>query len=168
MSEPNKQIHHPPTKECLSRLKKEFLEISKNPIDNILVCPHKENILEWHYVLLGSINTPYEGGVFYGQLIFNYDFPLSPPSIIMTTPSGRFETNKRICLSNSDYHKESWLPSWTVGGILIGLLSFMNENEPTAGSILTTNDEKRLLASKSMEFNKKNKTFCDLFPYLIE
>ncbi|KAN0050930.1 hypothetical protein ACTA71_004231 [Dictyostelium dimigraforme] len=166
MSEHNNDIVHPPTKDCIMRLKREFQEISKNPIENILVTPSPSNILEWHYVILGASNTPYEGGVYYGQLIFKYNYPLSPPSILMTTPSGRFETQKRLCLSISDYHPESWSPSWSTSSILLGLLSFMSDNEVTAGSIVTTNDEKRILATKSMDFNKKNKTFCELFPYL--
>ncbi|KYQ91026.1 putative ubiquitin-conjugating enzyme E2 [Tieghemostelium lacteum] len=160
-------IVHPPTKECIQRLKREFLEISKNPVDNILVTPHPSDILSWYYVILGPENTPYEGGIYFGQLIFKYNYPLSPPSILMNTPNGRFECDRRLCLSISDYHPESWLPSWSVSSILIGLLSFMVDNETTVGSINTTNDEKRLLASKSADFNKKNSTFCSLFPYLI-
>ncbi|KAF2068724.1 hypothetical protein CYY_009954 [Polysphondylium violaceum] len=168
MSSTPSTIEHPPTKECISRLRREFIEISKNPVENILVCPHPDNILEWHYVILGPANTVYESGIYYGQLIFKYNYPLSPPSIIMTTPSGRFETGKRLCLSISDFHPENWSPSWSSSSILLGLLSFMVDTDITLGSINTTNDEKRLLASKSADFNKKNDTFCKLFPYLVD
>lgn len=40
------------------------------------------------------------------------------PSCRLLTPSGRFEINKRICLSMSDFHKEPGEPSgrmWTEG-----------------------------------------------------
>ncbi|GAM20197.1 hypothetical protein SAMD00019534_033720, partial [Acytostelium subglobosum LB1] len=168
MSTVNKSIDLPPTKECINRLRKEFLEINKHPVENIVVCPHPENILEWHYVILGPENTVYESGLYYGKLVFKYNYPLSPPSIYMTTPSGRFQTDTRLCLSISDYHPETWSPSWSVSSILIGLLSFMVDNDSTLGSIITTNDEKRILASKSAEYNKKITTFCQLFPYLVE
>ena len=42
----------------------------------------------------------------------------------------------------SDYHPESWLPSWNVSTILVGLQSFMIENDRTVGSIDTTRAQK--------------------------
>ena len=73
------------------------------------------------------------------------------PAIYMMTPSGRFDTTKKLCLSLSDFHPESWSPAWNVSSILVGsvgrsrsrppltrrrsFLSFMLEEEITAGSI---------------------------------
>jgi ubiquitin-protein ligase len=31
----------------------------------------------------------------------------------------------RLCLSMSDYHPESWNPSWSIETLLVGLQSFM-------------------------------------------
>ena len=57
-------------------------------------------------------------------------------SLISLRPSGRFETNTRLCLSMSDYHPESWNPSWSVETLLVGLQSFMYEENNTAiGSV---------------------------------
>lgn len=44
----------------------------------------------------------------------------------MITPSGRFQVDTRLCLSISDFHPDTWNPSWTVSTILMGLVSFMN------------------------------------------
>ena len=65
------------------------------------------------------------GGYYHGKLVFPADFPFRPPSIYMITPSGRFQTNTRLCLSISDFHPDTWNPSWTVSTILMGLISFM-------------------------------------------
>ncbi len=46
---------------------------------------------------------------------------------------------------------------WSVGTILLGLYTFMLEESPTYGSITTSPDTKRQLASESLEFNVKNK-----------
>lgn len=54
------------------------------------------------------------GGFYHGKLIFPPDFPFKPPSIFMLTPSGRFQTNTRLCLSISDFHPDTWNPAWTV------------------------------------------------------
>ena len=82
----------------------------------------------------------------------------------MTTPSGRFKTNTRLCLSISDYHPDTWNPAWSVGTILTGLLSFMLEKSPTLGSIETSEAVKRRFAIATHEFNLKNKVFTELFP----
>eukprot|EP01112_Ceratiomyxa_fruticulosa_P010278 TRINITY_DN2709_c0_g3_i1.p1 TRINITY_DN2709_c0_g3~~TRINITY_DN2709_c0_g3_i1.p1 ORF type:complete len:263 (-),score=52.61 TRINITY_DN2709_c0_g3_i1:76-864(-) len=150
------------------RLQRELVAILKDPIENIIAKPSPKNILEWHYVIFGPKDSLYAGGVYHGIVRFSVDYPLKPPSILMITPNGRFQTNKRLCLSMSDYHPESWNPIWSVSSILNGLLSFMLETQPTLGSISTSDAEKRTLAKKSMEFNSKDPSFCSLFPHLLK
>jgi ubiquitin-conjugating enzyme E2 J2 len=87
----------------------------------------------------------------------------------MLTPNGRFTPNRRLCLSMSDYHPESWNPMWSLSTILTGLYSFMIESNPTLGSIETTLRQKRQLALSSLEWNVKNdKSFCKLFPEYLD
>ena len=76
-------------------------------------------------MVAGPENSPYEGGYYHGKLIFPQQYPFKPPSILMMTPNGRFKCNVRLCLSISDFHPESWIPSWSTSTILTGLLSFM-------------------------------------------
>ncbi|KAF8792760.1 Ubiquitin-conjugating enzyme E2 J2 like protein [Argiope bruennichi] len=108
------------------------------------------------------------GGVYHGKLVFPGEFPFKPPSIYMITPNGRFKCNTRLCLSISDFHPDTWNPAWSVSTILTGLLSFMVEKNPTLGSIETSDYEKKLLATRSLEFNLKDPIFCELFPDLVE
>ena len=107
------------------RLRKEYIALQKKPLENIFAVPVEKNILEWHYVIRGTEDTPYAGGYYHGKLKFPREYPMKPPSVLMLTPNGRFEVNQRICLSMSDFHPESWNPLWSVGSILIGLYSFM-------------------------------------------
>uniref|UniRef100_A0A914CUS4 UBC core domain-containing protein n=1 Tax=Acrobeloides nanus TaxID=290746 RepID=A0A914CUS4_9BILA len=117
------------------RLKNDYKKIILDPIPNVLALPSPSSLLEWHFVLLGSIDTPYEGGYYHGKLLFPNDFPFKPPTILILTPSGRFEPNKPLCFSMSDYHPETWNPSWTVTTIIMGVISFMNDTAMTTGSL---------------------------------
>eukprot|EP00978_Attheya_sp_CCMP212_P010015 scaffold23974_cov52-Attheya_sp.AAC.7 len=155
---------------CTRRLTRELQSLLKSPIRDprILAMPNESNILEWHYVVEGSAGTPYEGGHYHGKLIFPKEYPMKPPSVIMLTPSGRFKPNRRLCLSMSDFHPESWNPLWSVSTILTGLYSFMIDVSPTLGSVDTSEAQKRRLARQSLDFNVRDTNFRKLFPELVE
>ncbi|RHY30849.1 hypothetical protein DYB32_003977, partial [Aphanomyces invadans] len=136
------------------RLRKEYVALKKTPVDNIEAVPLENNILEWHYVIRGV--GLYEGGFYHGKLKFPREYPMKPPSVYMITPSGRFEMNTRLCLSISDFHPETWNPLWSVGSILIGLFSFMNEDTATTGSIESSDEDKQTLAASSLATNCTN------------
>ncbi|XP_010540108.1 PREDICTED: ubiquitin-conjugating enzyme E2 34 [Tarenaya hassleriana] len=155
-------------KACIKRLQKEYRALCKEPVSHVVARPSPSDILEWHYVLEGSEGTPFAGGFYYGKIKFPPEYPYKPPGITMITPNGRFMTQKKICLSMSDFHPESWNPMWSVSSILTGLLSFMMDNSPTTGSVNTTATEKQRLAKSSLAFNCKNPTFRKLFPEYIE
>jgi len=145
------------------RLLREYKSIRKDPIEFIETQPLETNILEWHFVITGN-DDPYTNGKYHGILEFPENFPMKPPSIKMLTPSGRFEINKRICLSMSDFHKELWNPSWTVEKILIGLMSFMYEDSrESIGSIVDTRANRRKYAAASPYFNAQNEIYVELF-----
>lgn len=151
---------------AVSRLRQDFLRLKKDPVPYIVAEPLPSNLLEWHYVVTGPADSPYDGGLYHGKLVFPVEFPFKPPSIYMITPNGRFKTDTRLCLSISDYHPDTWNPAWSVATILTGLLSFMLEKSPTLGSIETSDFDKRQFAIKSHEFNLKDKVYCDIFPDL--
>jgi ubiquitin-conjugating enzyme E2 J2 len=156
------------------RLQRELKALHKSPLENpkIVAMPNETNILEWHYVLVGPTddpNSPYKGGIYHGKLIFPKEYPYKPPGVIMLTPNGRFKPNRRLCLSMSDFHPETWNPMWSISTILMGLYSFMLDDKPTTGSIETSAAAKRKFAGESLEYNvKQDKLFCSLFPEYVE
>ncbi|KAH8340793.1 ubiquitin-conjugating enzyme E2 J2 [Drosophila kikkawai] len=152
---------------AVSRMKQDYMRLKRDPLPYITAEPLPNNILEWHYCVKGPEDSPYYGGYYHGTLLFPREFPFKPPSIYMLTPNGRFKTNTRLCLSISDFHPDTWNPTWCVGTILTGLLSFMLESTPTLGSIESSNYDKQMFAQKSLAFNLRNTNFCELFPEMV-
>eukprot|EP00483_Globobulimina_turgida_P001582 UN01584 len=153
---------------CVARLKKELKKLQQNPNTYFETIPMKKDIRTWHYVLKGPSETDYEQGFYHGVLKFPSDYPYKPPSIMLFTPNGRFQINTKICLSNSDFHPESWSPFWSVSNILTGFVSFMTEESHGMGSISSNSYHRKLLAKQSLRFNCKNPQFRQLFPKYYE
>ena len=67
-------------------------------------------------------------------------------------------------MSMSDYHPESWNPSWSVETLLVGLQSFMYEESQAIGSLRgVPTAERRRLAQQSKAFNARNGIYRELF-----
>lgn len=146
------------------RLTKEYQRIQEEPVPYIITRPTEANILEWYYVIQGPPDTDYEGGQYLGKVVFPSQYPYAPPNIRMLTPSGRFLPDTRLCLSISDYHPESWNPSWGMGTIMTGLLSFMTGTEHSTGCDTATNAfGRKKLAQESHAWNARNEQFRKWF-----
>lgn len=119
--------------------------------DQYYACPMEDNIFNWHFTIAGPSGTAFEGGRYHGRIVLPPEYPMKPPSIYMLTPNGRFEVGRKICLSVSDYHPETWRPSWSIRTVLIALIGFMPT--PGNGAIAAldyTDEERRKLARRSI------------------
>lgn len=139
---------------AVRKLKKEYTTLEKDPVPGVVVRPLESNFLHAHFLLHGEVffDTPFEGGVYHGVLKFPKNYPFAPPSVIMRTSSGRFEQDKRICFSMSDFHPELWSPLWTTRSILTGLVSFMNSDEMTTGGMDAPASQRTNLAKTSLQY----------------
>jgi ubiquitin-conjugating enzyme E2 J1 len=62
--------------------------------------------------------------------------------------------NKKICLSISGHHPETWQPSWSIRTALLALVAFMpSDGQGTIGALDYTPEERRVLAKKSMNWS---------------
>lgn len=114
----------------------------------------QDNIFEWHFTVRGPSDTPFENGFYHGRIILPKDYPMLPPSIIMLTPSGRFEVNRKLCLSVSDFHPETWQPSWSIRTVLLAIIAFMPvKAEGSIGSLEYTTEERAKLARLSHDWS---------------
>ena len=104
------------------------------------------NLMLWEYGIPGKKGTPWEGGLYKGQIIFKDDFPTTPPKVKFVPPlfhpnvypSGTGDDNLvnlgfncfnifiLVCLSILDEEKD-WRPAITVKQILLGIQDLLND-----------------------------------------
>ncbi|PWN21713.1 UBC-like protein [Microstroma glucosiphilum] len=152
------------SKAAIKRLTKEYQMMEKDPPPFCFARPLESDILTWHFILRGPPGTPYEGGEYWGQLIFPSDYPFKAPGMKVATPNGRFTENALICTSMSNFHQHSWNPSWSVANILIGLHSFMNAEDIATGAMTATPEQRKTWASRSHSWNVNQPRFKKIFP----
>ncbi|TKC42660.1 ubiquitin-conjugating enzyme E2 J1 isoform X2 [Monodon monoceros] len=137
---------------AVKRLMKEAAEL-KDPTDHYHAQPLEDNLFEWHFTVRGPPDSDFDGGVYHGRIVLPPEYPMKPPSIILLTANGRFEVGKKICLSISGHHPETWQPSWSIRTALLAIIGFMpTKGEGAIGSLDYTPEERRTLAKKSQDF----------------
>ena len=137
---------------AVKRLMREAQELHK-ATSEYSAKPLDDNLFEWHFTFRGPEGSEYEGGFYHGRIILPPEYPMKPPSIMLLNPNGRFELNKKICLSISGYHPESWRPSWSIRTAILAIIGFLpTKGEGAIGSLDYTPEERRLLARKSRSY----------------
>uniref|UniRef100_UPI00358E63A5 uncharacterized protein isoform X2 n=1 Tax=Myxine glutinosa TaxID=7769 RepID=UPI00358E63A5 len=133
---------------AVKRLMREAMEL-REPTEQYYAQPLQDNLFEWHFSVRGPSDSPFAHGVYHGRIILPSGYPLQPPEIILLTPSGRFEVGKKVCLSISGHHPETWQPSWSIRTALLALIGFMaTRGEGALGSLDYPPSEQLLLASR--------------------
>lgn len=115
--------------------------------------PLESDLYEWHFTVRGPPDTAFSDGVYHGRILLPAEYPLKPPEIILLTQNGRFEVGKRICLSVTAHHQETWQPSWGIRTILTALVGFMPSKAEGVGALDYPDEDRRRLARKSWNFH---------------
>jgi ubiquitin-conjugating enzyme E2 J2 len=128
--------------------------LQKEPLEFIDSYPDEKDMLVWYFLLRGPEATDYKGGYYIGKVMHNPEYPIKGPDYMMLTPSGRFDIEKKICLTNSGYHSESWSSAWNIKTILLGFLSIMLDDSTSGIShIKRSPEERKMLAENSISYN---------------
>ena len=97
--------------------------------------PLDDNIFEWHFTLRGPSQSEFEEGYYHGRILLPIEYPFRPPDVMILTPNGRWELNKKICLTFTGFHEEMWQPAWGIRTALIGVQAFMSARAEAAVGI---------------------------------
>lgn len=144
----------------IKRLMSEMRTLQFNPEKDFVAGPVGDNLFLWHFTIKGPRDTPFEGGIYHGKIVFPQQYPYSPPDIYFLTPNGRFETGKKICLTITSFHPDQWNPAWDVRTALTSIIAFMpTPAEGAVGALDTSDEERRHLAKLSHSWHCKE---CNL------
>lgn len=152
------------------RLKGEMQKLEKEREAYYQVVQDEKDPLLFYFLLRGASDSAYKGGYYIGKIVLPKDYPTNPGDFYMLTPSGRFEVNKKICLTNSGYHKESWTPMWNIMNMVIGFVSvFLSDTTTGISHIKETPAERKTKAANSMNYNLANhKDICKRFDQFVK
>lgn len=113
----------------INRLKNELIELQNNPPTNCSAGIIEDDIYNWQATILGPEGSPYEGGIFYLQILFSTEYPFKPPKISFITKiyHCNINSNGNICL---DILKDQWSPALTISKVLLSICSLMDDQNP--------------------------------------
>ena len=121
-------------------LKKEFQDLNKAPIINIMLTVgliNKENIFEWKFSITGAKDSSYAHGFFIGKIIFPEDYPEKRPIIAFITPiyhpnvKHLKDNNHSLPLGNVSVNFiNDWNPGTKIREILIKLYTIFYMANP--------------------------------------
>lgn len=144
----------------IKRINGEMKMFLKNKPDNIKIYHNPENILEIYFKFEGYPNTYYNDGEYICKIVHNSNYPVKAPDLYILTPNGRFETNRKLCLTNTSYHQETWAPAaWNLETFIQAFISVFHSDSSSdrigIGHIKTKNKEITIkYANDSKQYNE--------------
>lgn len=138
-------------KTATRRLQQEYRNLVRDPSREFVAAPvSDDDLFTWHFTIKGTPDTPFQGGVYHGKIVFPPNYPYAPPDVVFLTPSGRFETNKKICLNFTSYHPDEWSVAWDIRTALTAIVYFLpTEANGAVGGIEASDEERKKLARES-------------------
>ncbi|OEH75936.1 ubiquitin-conjugating enzyme [Cyclospora cayetanensis] len=120
-----------------ARLEKELLGLQqerdgKANEDEQEVFAEKWNgdISHWRGWIKGPLDTPYEGGVFYLDIVIPGDYPYNPPKTLPTSSAVPFTHNRPACAICLDILKHEWSPALSIRTALLSIQAMLADPVP--------------------------------------
>lgn len=110
------------------RLNKELQDVSLMPLpDGWTYGPSGDSTFDWTATIIGPSGSPYEGGVFFLELIFSADYPFKSPKIKFITRIYHLNISKG---SFQLEMLEDWDPSFTIKTLLVAISDLLANPNP--------------------------------------
>uniref|UniRef100_H2ZDB6 Ubiquitin-conjugating enzyme E2 T n=1 Tax=Ciona savignyi TaxID=51511 RepID=H2ZDB6_CIOSA len=161
------------------RLKRELHMLAENPPPGISCWQDENKINVLRAQIIGSDETPYDGGIFSIEVSIPDRYPFEPPKAKFITPiyHPNIDSGGRICLDALKMPPQgAWKPSLNIGSILTTIQLLMSEPNPDDPLMADISAEykynkqkfiqkaiehtRQYALGKSMLLNGKNRTHC--------
>lgn len=146
----------------MKRLKKEVDLYASSTDEYIQLMPAPGgDVNQWHAVIRGPPDSPYQDYLFTLQIDVTQEYPLVPPNIKFITrifhPNIHFASGE-ICI---DILKARWSPAWSLQAACRAIMSMLAE--PVADSPLNCDAGNMLRAGDTQAFAAMARLYCAEF-----
>ena len=118
--------------QTMKYLKNEFQQLQNDPILSLgatVGLPNPSNIFHWNITLLGPVDTPYAGGMFFLTADFPDDYPEKKPEVRFTNKIYHLnvrESDGHICISTLN----QWVPRTPMVNVISAIFALFYEQNP--------------------------------------
>jgi ubiquitin-protein ligase len=136
--------------------------LEKDPLNIATAYPFDDGMDIWYALFVGPHDSVYKGGHYICKILLSAKYPLTPPDFIFLTPNGRFEINKKICLTITGFHSDMWQSTITIKTMLIQIFSVFYQDVDSGIAHLippalgTSPTERKKFAINSISYNNTN------------
>ncbi|KAL9918756.1 ubiquitin-conjugating enzyme E2 2-like [Glossina fuscipes fuscipes] len=111
------------------RIQRELAEMANDRSSMYSAGLKDDNLYEWDCVILGPVDTVYEGGTFFLDLRLSHNYPFVPPKVAFRTRIYHCNVNSHgaICV---DILRHNWSPALTIAKVLISICSLLADCNP--------------------------------------
>lgn len=112
-----------------NRIKKEMKEVDSHPPPLSSAGPIADNLYHWLATIRGPPGTPYEGGIFFLDILFPSDYPFKPPKVVFKTRIFHCNVDSSGNV-NLGILKDGWSPALTISKVLLAIRSMFLNPDP--------------------------------------
>ncbi|XAR48830.1 Ubiquitin--protein ligase [Bertholletia excelsa] len=102
----------------------ELNEINANSPTHISFGAVEDDMFKWQGIIMGPMETPFEGGVFHISLRFPPDYPFKPPHVKFQTKVYHPNVDKDGTI-DINILKDQWSPALTAEKLLLSICSIL-------------------------------------------